>query len=57
MSKTKNVLLNWNSSTKKNEKDYDDFWSRKLTLKNNFLTPTHYNNSQNLIISFGYVDF
>ena len=31
---TKNVLLNWYSSMKKkNEKDSDNFWYRKLTLK------------------------
>jgi hypothetical protein len=37
-----------------------DFWHRKLTLKVifwHFLTPPLYTNSQNLIISFGYVDF
>ena len=36
MSITKNVLLNWYSSMKKNEKDLDDFWHRKLTLKVKF---------------------
>ena len=29
----KKVLLNWYSSMKKNEKDSDNFWHRKLTLK------------------------
>ena len=41
---------------KKVEKDSDDFWHRKLTLKVKFwlfLTPPHYTNSQNSIISFG----
>ena len=61
MSITKYVLLNWYSSMKKEiEKDSDDFWRRKLTLKVefwHFLTPPHYTNSQNSIISFGYVDF
>ena len=34
MSITKNVLLNWYSSMKKKiEKDSDNFWYRKLTLK------------------------
>ena len=45
---------------KKLEKDSHDFWYRKLTLNVKFwhiLTPTHYTNSQNLIVSFGYVDF
>ena len=52
--KTKNVPLNWYYS-KKNDKDSDDFWHRKLTLKNkvrDFLTPPHYTNSQNSIIFF-----
>ena len=38
---------------KKIEKDSDDFWHRKLTLKVkfwHFLTPPHYINSQNSII-------
>ena len=42
---------------KKNQKDSDDFWHRKLTLKVKFchyLTPCHYSNSQNLVISFEY---
>ena len=60
MSITKNVHLNWYSSIKKKiEEDSDDFWHRKLTLKVkfwHFLTPSHYTNSQNLIIFFGYVD-
>ena len=58
---TKNVLLNWYSSMKKKiEKYFDNFWHKKLTLKVkfwHFLTPPHYTNSQNSIISFGYVDF
>ena len=36
MSITKNVLLNWYSSMKKNEKDSKDFWHRNLTLKVKF---------------------
>ena len=36
MSITKNVLLNWYPSMKKNEKDSDDIWHRKLTLKVKF---------------------
>ena len=42
---------------KKIDKDSDDFWCRKLTLKVkfwHFLTPSHYTNSQNSIISFDY---
>ena len=42
------------------QKDFNDFWHRKLTLKVKFwhlLTPPHYTNSQNSIISFEYVDF
>ena len=58
MSITKNVLLNWYSSMKKKiEKDSDDFWHKKLTLKVkfwHFFTPPHYTNSQISIISFGY---
>ena len=58
---SKNVLLYSYSSMKKRiEKDSDDFWQRKLTLKVqfwHFLTPPRYTNSQNSIISFGYVDF
>ena len=45
---------------KKIEKDSDEFVPRKLTLKFTFwpfLTPPHYTNSQNSIISFGYVGF
>ena len=61
MSRTKKVLLNWYSSMKKKiEKDSDDIWHRKLTLKvklRHFLTPPHYTISQNLINFFGYVDF
>ena len=44
---------------KKIEKDSNDFRRRKLTLKAKcrpFLTPPHDTNSQNSIISFGYVD-
>ena len=44
----------------KNEKDSNDFWHSKLNLKVkfwHFLTPAHYINSQNSIVSFGYVDF
>ena len=40
---------------KKIEKDSDDFWHRKLTLKvkfQHFLTPSHYTNLQNSMISF-----
>ena len=33
---SKNVLLNWYSSMKKNEKDSDNFWHRKLTLNVKF---------------------
>ena len=61
MSKTKKCapkLIFFNE--KKIEKDSEDFWHRKLTLKVKFwlfLTPPHYTNSQNSIISFGYVDF
>ena len=39
------------------EKDSDDFWLRKLTLKVKFLyflTAPHYSNFQNLVISFEY---
>ena len=42
---------------KKIEKDSDDFWHRKLTLKVkfwHFLTARHYSNSPNLAISFDY---
>ena len=48
-------IIQW----KKIEKDSDDFWHRKLTLKVKFwlfLTPPHYTNSHNSIIFFGYVD-
>ena len=57
MSITTNVLLNWYSSMKKNQKHSDDFWHRKLTLKVKFwyfLTAPHYSNFQNLVISFEY---
>ena len=46
-------ILQW----KKNQKDSDDFWRRKLTLKVKFwyfLTAPHYSNCQNLVISFEY---
>ena len=46
-------ILQW----KKNQKDSDDFWHRKLTLKVKFwyfLTAPHYSNFQNLVISFKY---
>ena len=39
------------------QKDSDDFWRRKLTLKvrfQHFLTPPHYTNLQNSMISFDY---
>ena len=42
---------------KKNQKDSDDFWHRKLTSKVKFwyfLTAPHYSNFQNLVISFEY---
>ena len=42
---------------KKNQKDSDDFWHRKFTLKVKFwyfLTALHYSNFQNLVISFEY---
>ena len=41
-----------------NNKDSDDFWHRKLTLKVifwHFLTAPHYSNPQNSIIFFGYL--
>ena len=41
----------------KNQKDSDDFLRRKLTLKikfRHFLTPPHYTNLQNSMISFDY---
>jgi tricorn protease-like protein len=53
------VHLNCLFFNEKNEKDSEDFWHRKLTLKVkfwHFLTPPHHNNSQNSIISFRYVD-
>ena len=46
-------ILRW----KKNQKDSDDFWHRKLTLKVKFwycLTAPHYTNSQNSMITFDY---
>ena len=46
-------ILQW----KKNQKYFDDFWHRKLTLKVKFwyfLTALHYSNFQNLVISFEY---
>ena len=51
---TKNVLLNWYFSMKKNQKDSNYFLQENLTLKVicwHFLTPPHYFNS------FGYVYF
>ena len=42
------------------EKDSDKFWHRKWTLKvrfMHFLTPPHFTDSQNSIISCEYVDF
>ena len=42
---------------KKIQKDSDDFWHRKLTLKVKFwyfLTARHYSNFQNLVTSFEY---
>ena len=42
---------------KKIQKDSDDFWHRKLTLKVKFwyfLTAPHYSNFQNFLISFEY---
>ena len=48
MSITKNVHVNWYSSMEKNEKDSGEI---------DFKVFWHYTNSQNLIISFGYVDF
>ena len=44
----------------KKQKYSDPFSNRKLTLKvklRHFLTPPHQTNTQNSIISFGYVDF
>ena len=46
-------ILQW----KKDQKDSDDFWHRKLTSKVKFwyfLTAPHYSNFQNLVISFEY---
>ena len=57
MSITTNMLLHWYSSIKKIQKDSDDFWNWKLTLKVKFcyfLTAPHYSNFQNLVISFEY---
>ena len=45
---------------KKIEKDSDDFWHWKFSFKVeflHFLTPPPYNNFQNSMISFQYVDF
>ena len=47
-------ILQWK---KKIQKDSDDFWHRKLTLKIKFwyfLTAPHYSNFKNLVISFEY---
>ena len=58
MSKTKNVPLNWYYLIKKNnEKDLDDFWHRKLTLKARNLalfdtSPLHKFSKFNNLISF-----
>ena len=44
----------------KAQKDLNDFWCRKYTLKIrfwHFLTPPHYTNSQNSMISFDYCWF
>ena len=44
----------------KNQKNSNDFGHTKLTLKVrfwHFLTPPHYTDSQNSLISFGYFDF
>ena len=49
-----------NSSMKKNQKVSDDFLHRKLTLRVkfwHFLTPPHYTNLQNSMISFDYSRF
>ena len=46
-------ILQW----KKNQRDSDDFWHSKLTLKLKiwyFLTAPHYSNFQNMVISFEY---
>ena len=57
MSITKNVLLNWCLTMKKEEKKrLQCFWCKKLTLKVqfwHFLTLPYYTNSQNSITSFG----
>ena len=55
---TENLLIDWYYFMKKNKKNWDDFWNRKLTLKVKFwhlLTPPHYTNFQNSIIFFRYV--
>ena len=49
-------ILQWN----KNQKDSDDFWYRKFTLKVqnwHFLTNCHQMETQNLVISFDYSCF
>ena len=54
MSIAKIVLLQWN------EKDSDNFWHRRLTMEvkfRHYFTPSHYSNSWNEIIFFGYVDW
>ena len=51
----KKVLLNLHSSMKKNQKDLNEFWHRKLTLKVricHILKPLCYSNLQNSMISF-----
>ena len=55
MSKTKNVLLNLNSSMKMIEKDSVDFWHGKVTFESKIKTlfdtsPLHCTNCQNSII-------
>ena len=58
MSITKNVLLNWYSSMKKNWERFWWFLTWKIDFESQIkalLTPPHYTNSQNSIISFGYL--
>ena len=61
MSITTNVLLDWYSLMKKKiQKDSDNFWHRKLTLKIkfwHFLKNRHYSKFKNSINSFEFVDF
>ena len=54
---TKKVRLNWYSSMKKNQKDFNNFWHRKFTLKVqnwHFLTNCQRMETQILVISFDY---